>query len=99
MDQSDLTSTAIQRLFAHTHKHIIDSEEARAVLDNLKLILGYTREATDYPDGDKWHPGLEEDVTGLQDSMKVFRKIAVHSEGSGMLLPNTFIVLHTERKA
>jgi hypothetical protein len=96
MDQSDLTSTAIQRLFAHTHKHIIDSEEARAVFDNLKLILGCTRKATDYPDGDKWHPSLEEVVAGLQNSMKVARKIVVHTEGSGVLLPSTSIFLYTE---
>jgi hypothetical protein len=99
MDQSDLTSTAMQKLFAHTHKHTIDSEEARAVFDNLKLILGCTREVTDYPDGNKWHPGLEEDVIGLQNSMKAARKIAVHSEGNGMSLPNITIVLYTERKA
>jgi hypothetical protein len=89
ISQSDMTSAVIQRLFAHVTKHVIESQEAGAVFNDLQLILGCKPLKTKKPKNltdelsYQWNPAVKEDVTRLQNSMNVPRKIAVGRESNG----------------
>ncbi|KAH6665249.1 hypothetical protein B0J14DRAFT_237414 [Halenospora varia] len=79
---SDMTSTLMQRLlkYAQGLKHIIESQEARAVFNDLQLIL-----STEYTAGKRWNknhwnPNVKEYIIQVRNLMNVTQALLVSGE-------------------
>lgn len=89
VSQSDLATAVIQRILAHIPKPIIEVQEAAAVFNDLKLILGCkplkprTRKIMTNELWCSWYPGFKKDVRRLRNSMNVPHRIVVNKEASG----------------
>jgi hypothetical protein len=82
---SDLTSTPIQRLlrYAQDLERVIDSRKARAVFNDLQLILRNKYMIGKAPDGDNWNPSVEKDITQVRNLMNVTEALHVKGELKG----------------
>jgi hypothetical protein len=81
-----MTSTLIQRLlkYAQNPNHMIESQEARAVFNDLQLIL-----RNDYTAGKKWNEDhwnsiVKEDIIQVRNLMNVTHALLVSGELKGM---------------
>jgi hypothetical protein len=83
---SDMTSTLSQRLlkYAQSPKNIIESQEVRAIFNDLQVIL-----RNDYTDGKRWNenhwnPIVKEDIVQVRNLMNVTQALLVGVELKGM---------------
>jgi hypothetical protein len=89
MSQSDMATVVIQRILTHISKPVIEVQEAAAVFNDLKLILGCKplkprkRKLMTNKLPCSWYPAFKKDVRRLRNSMNVPHRIAVNREASG----------------
>ncbi|KAE8452639.1 hypothetical protein EG329_013898 [Mollisiaceae sp. DMI_Dod_QoI] len=86
MTASHMESTLAERLlkYAPSPKHVIESQEARAVFNDLQLILSndYTLEKRR---GQNWNPSVKEDIIQVRNLMNVTQGLFVSSELKGIV--------------
>jgi hypothetical protein len=82
---SDVTSTPIQRLleYAQDLERVIDSQKARAVFNDLQLILRNEYMIGTTPHDDNWNPSVKEDITQVRNLMNVTEALHVKGELKG----------------
>jgi hypothetical protein len=84
-----MATAVIQRILTHMPKPIIEVQEAAAVFDVIKLILGCKplkprkRKLMSDRLSYSWYPAFKKDVRRLRNSMNVPHRIAVNREKSG----------------
>jgi hypothetical protein len=85
MSPSNISSAVMQRLlkYAQVPKHIIESQEARAVFNDLQLILSCDRPAREEYHGDAWNPIVEEDIIRVRNLMNTTQGLTVDWEWNG----------------
>lgn len=95
---TDMTSTSLQRLFkfAGYPKHILESQEARHMFNDLQTVLssdyiGFEKtnkyQRTD--DGhfeDSWNPNVNEDIVQIRNMMNTTQALLVGDDLRGMWL-------------
>jgi hypothetical protein len=82
---SDLTSTPIQRLlrYAQDLERAIDSQKARAVFNDLQLILRNEYIVGKTPHDYIWNPRVKDDITQVRNLMNVTKALYVKGELKG----------------
>jgi hypothetical protein len=82
---SDLTSTPIQRLLRYEQDlgRVIDSQKARAVFNDLQLILRSEYIVPKIPDDYGWNPNVKEDIIQVRNLMNVTKALQVKGELKG----------------
>jgi hypothetical protein len=83
---SDMKSTLTQRLlkYAQSPKNMIESQEARAVFNDLQLILSHDCIAGKRSDDD-WNPIVKEHITQTRNLMNVTQALLINGELKGPL--------------
>ncbi|KAH6671097.1 ankyrin repeat-containing domain protein [Halenospora varia] len=79
---SDMESTLIQRLlkYAQGPKHMIESQEARAVFNDLQLILRNDYTARKGWNKNYWNPIVKEHIIQIRNLMNVTQALLVNGE-------------------
>jgi hypothetical protein len=83
---TDMTSTLMQRLlkYAQSPKHMIESQEARAVFNDLQLILRNDYTAGKRWNEDHWNHSVKEDIIQVRNLMNLTQALLVSDELKGM---------------
>ncbi|RDL34706.1 uncharacterized protein BP5553_07834 [Venustampulla echinocandica] len=81
MRPSDMKDAVMQRLLKYSRvpKHIIKSQEARAVFNDLQLILGYNPTCEKYG-SIAWNPIVEDDITRVRNLMNMTQALTVNED-------------------
>ena len=81
-----MTSSLIQRLlkYSQSPKHMIETQEARAVFNDLQLILRNDYTAGKIWNEDHWNPSVKEDIIQVRNLMNVTQALLVNGELKGM---------------
>ena len=85
MSVGDMQSPVIQRLlkYAQVPTHVIESQEARAIFNDLQHILCSNRITyKDHP-YNAWNPIVEKDIIQVRNSMNLTRMLTVNREWEG----------------
>jgi len=83
---TDIINTPIQRLlkYAQSPKHMKGSQEARAVFNDLQLILSNDYTAGKRWNEDHWNPNVKEDIVQVRNLMNLTPGLLVSGELKGM---------------
>lgn len=83
---SDMTSTLAQRLlkYAQSPKQMIESQETRAVFNDLQLILSHDYTSGKRCDEHHWNCAVKEDIIQVRNLMNVTQALLVSDELKGM---------------
>ena len=82
---SDLTSTPIQRLLRYEQDlgRVIDTQKARAVFNDLQLILRNEYIVGKTPYDHRWNPRVNDNITQVRNLMNVTKALFVKGELKG----------------
>jgi hypothetical protein len=85
MSPKDMESTVMRRLlkYARVPKHTIESQEARAIFNDLQLILSCGPNSSTKHHDDAWNPTVEEDIIGVRNLMNMTQELTLNKGGGG----------------
>ena len=82
---SDMKSVVIQRIlkYAQVPKNVVESQESRAIFNDIQLILSCNHTSDKYNHDHPWNPTVEEDIIRVRNLMNVTQRLLVNREWKG----------------
>ncbi|KAL9618251.1 MAG: hypothetical protein Q9160_007021 [Pyrenula sp. 1 TL-2023] len=77
---SDMRLPLLQSALVNSSKHVIESQEAGSVFNDLQILLDPERNTREDSHGHQLNPAVEQDIVLLQNLMNITRRIVVYNE-------------------